>query len=261
MGDILSPEEIVGVVRTTAKKKADYSIKKILILSFLAGAYISFGSLFAIIVAGGTPGLNDDYVGLQKLLLGATFPVGLIMVVIAGAELFTGNTAYFMPNVIDGVQGVRPMFRNWFWVYLGNFIGAIFVAYFLTYLTEVVAHKPWLDMVHKIAIGKTSNPFYKTFLKGIGANWLVCLAMWLGMASKSATGKILGIWWPVMAFVTIGFEHSIANMYFIPLSIFHGSSITWSDFIVHNLIPATLGNIVGGLLFVGTLYGVVFAKK
>ncbi|MDC1107259.1 formate/nitrite transporter family protein [Prolixibacteraceae bacterium] len=260
MRGLYSPDEIVDVVRQTALKKTTYGSTKILILSFLAGAYIAFGSLLAIIVAGGTPGLSESYIGIQKLLLGATFPVGLIMVVIAGAELFTGNTAYFMPNIMEGKQPVVDMFRNWMWVYLGNFIGSIFVAYFITYLTDVVAHKPWLDMVNDIAIGKTSNPFYKTFLKGIGANWLVCLAMWLGMASKSVSGKIMGIWWPVMAFVTIGFEHSIANMYFIPLAIFHGADITWSDFVFNNLIPATLGNIVGGLFFVGTLYGYVFKK-
>ncbi len=258
---IYTPPEIIKIAGEAAIAKHSYSIKKILTLSFLAGAYISFGGLLSIIIGGGVPGIAAENPGIAKFLFGAAFPVGLMIVVLAGAELFTGNNAYFMPNVLSKKQSWRAPLRNWGLVYLGNFVGSIFVAYFLTHLTDVVAQQPWQEVVHHIGISKTSNPFYKTFLKGIGANWLVCLALWMGMSAKNTSGKILALWWPVMAFVAMGFEHSIANMFFIPLAIFEGANITWTSFVIDNLIPATLGNIVGGAFFVGTLYWYAYQKK
>lgn len=255
-----TPPEIIKIAGKLAIDKDNYSAKKILILAFMAGAYISFGGLLSLVVGGGMPGIAAENPGLAKLIFGAAFPVGLMMVVMAGAELFTGNNAYFMPNVLSGKQKWTAPLRNWGLVYLGNFVGAIFVAYFITYLTGIVHSDPFAEALEKIAIGKTSNPFYKTFLKGIGANWLVCLALWMGMSATQTSGKIMGIWWPVMTFVALGFEHSIANMFFIPLAIFEGVDVTWADFIVKNLIPATLGNIVGGAFFVGSLYWWAYGK-
>ncbi|MDB4334899.1 formate/nitrite transporter family protein [bacterium] len=256
-----SPPEIIKEAGKLAIKKDAYSVRKILVLSFLAGAYISFGGLLAIKVAGGIPEIAAANPGIQKFLFGAMFPVGLMMVVMAGAELFTGNNAYFMPNVLSGKQKWTAPLRNWGLVYFGNFIGSIVVAYFLTHLTGVVSTAPWSESVFNIAEAKIGNPFFKTFLKGVGANWLVCLALWMGMSAKQTSGKILGLWWPVMTFVALGFEHSIANMFFIPLAIFEGADISWIDFVVGNLIPATLGNIVGGAFFVGALYWYAFEKK
>lgn len=255
-----TPKEVISIVNKLALNKGDYKISKTLILAFLAGAYIAFGGLLALIVGGGAPGIAASNPGITKFLFGATFPLGLILVVVVGAELFTGNNAYFIPNLITKKQGIQALLKNWGLVYVGNFIGAIFVAYVITHLTHIVSASPFQDAVQKVAVGKTSHTFLVTFLKGIGANWLVCLAVWQGMAAKDTTGKMLAIWFPVMAFVTMGFEHSIANMYFIPLAIFEGADITWTTFIVKNLIPATLGNIVGGVLFVGLPYGYLFGK-
>lgn len=255
-----SPKEVIEIVGNVAKTKGNYAKHKTMLLAFLAGAYIAFGGLLAIIVGGGSPGLAASNPGIVKFLYGATFPLGLILVVIVGAELFTGNNAYFIPNIIAKKQHVNAMLKNWGLVYVGNFIGAVFVAYVITHLTHLVSSEPYVAAVHQIAIGKTSHTFLVTFLKGIGANWLVCLAVWQGMAAKDTTGKILAIWFPVMAFVTMGFEHSVANMYFIPLAIFEGAPVTWMTFIVKNLIPATLGNIVGGAVFVGMFYGYLFKK-
>ncbi|WP_372744003.1 formate/nitrite transporter family protein [Lutibacter sp.] len=256
-----TPKEVIGIVSNLAHTKGEYKVRKTLMLAFLAGAYIAFGGLLAIIVGGGSPGIAEHNPGITKFLFGAMFPLGLILVVIVGAELFTGNNAYFIPNVLNKKQGINTVLKNWGLVYVGNFIGAVFVAYFITHLTHLVSSSPFVDSVHQIAIGKTSHTFLVTFLKGIGANWLVCLAVWQGMAAKDTTGKIFAIWFPVMAFVAMGFEHSIANMYFIPLAIFEGAPITWETFIVKNLIPATIGNIVGGALFVGTFYGYLFGKE
>lgn len=256
-----SPALIVEIARKAAIDKNSFSIKKILVLSFLAGAYIAFGGLLSIIVGGGVPAIAAQNPGIAKFIFGAVFPVGLIMVVLAGAELFTGNNAIFMPSVLSGKQRWGSVFKNWGLVYFGNFVGAIFVAYFLTHLTGLVSSEPWGISLNNMAIVKTGNTFFVTFLKGIGANWLVCLALWLAMSAQHSIGKMVGIWWPIMAFVTLGFEHSVANMFFIPLAIFEGADITWGIFIIKNLIPATLGNIVGGAFFVGGLYWYVYATK
>ena len=256
-----NPKEVIEIVSTLAQNKAAYKVSKTLILAFLAGAYIAFGGLLAIIVGGGSPGLAASNPGIAKFLFGAMFPIGLILVVVLGAELFTGNNAYFIPNVLNKKQGVSVVLKNWVLVYFGNFLGAVFVAFFITHLTHIVSDSPFIDAVNNLAVSKTSHTFLVTFLKGVGANWLVCLAVWQGMAAKDTTGKILAIWLPVMAFVAMGLEHSIANMYFIPLAIFEGANITWADFITNNLIPATISNIVGGVIFVEMPYGYLFGEK
>ncbi|CAH8290874.1 formate/nitrite transporter [Mariniflexile fucanivorans] len=256
-----NPKEVIEIVSVLAQNKGSYKISKTLILAFLAGAYIAFGGLLAIVVGGGSPVLAANNPGITKFLFGAMFPVGLVLVVIVGAELFTGNNAYFIPNVLSKKQRISAVLKNWGLVYIGNFIGALFIAFFITHLTHIVSDTPFSESVRNIAMSKTSHTFLVTFLKGIGANWLVCLAVWQGMAAKDTVGKIFAIWLPVMAFVTLGFEHSIANMYFIPLAIFEGAPITWMHFFESNLVPATLGNIVGGVVFVGMPYGYLFGDK
>lgn len=254
----LAPKELVAKATEGAITRSETSVSKTLVLAFLAGAYIALGGLLAVMIGGGVPGIAAENPGLQKLLMGAVFPLGLMMCAIAGADLFTGNTAYFIPPVLSGRLKVSQLLRNWSLVYLGNFAGALFVAFFMTYQTGLFDNAPWHDSILNIADAKTGNPFFKTFLKGIGANWLVALAMWLSFASKDVVGKLAAIWFPVMAFVAMGFEHSVANMYFIPTAIFYGSSVSWAEFFVSNLIPATLGNIVGGGGLVGLLYWYVY---
>lgn len=256
-----SPKELVGKAVDAAVSRSNTNVPKTLVLAFLAGAYIALGGLLAVIVGGGVPGIAASNPGIQKFLMGAVFPIGLMMCAIAGADLFTGNTAYFIPPVASGKLKIADLLRNWTLVYLGNFIGALFVGYFMTYLTDLLINDPWHNSIISIAEHKTGNPFYKTFLKGVGANWLVALAMWLSFAAKDLPGKILAIWFPVMAFVAMGYEHSVANMFFIPTAIFYGADISWTDFIIQNLMPATLGNIVGGGLLVGFLYWWVYGEK
>lgn len=253
-------KEIIHRVYDAAVMRANTSTPKTLAMAFLAGAYIALGGLLAVIISGGCPGIGATNPGLQKFLMGAAFPIGLMFCAIAGADLFTGNTAYFIPPVLSRKLKVQDMLKNWTLVYIGNFFGAIFVAYFMTYQTDLFTKTPWLDSIYHIAEHKTSAPFFKTFLKGIGANWFVALAMWMAYAAKDIASKIVAIWFPVMAFVTIGYEHSIANMFFIPTAIFYGSPVTWMDFIINNLIPATLGNIVGGAVMVGFFYWYVYDR-
>lgn len=256
-----SSKEILKIVNEAAYSRAKHGATKTLVLAFLAGAYIALGGLVAVIVGGGIPGIAAENPGIAKFLMGAMFPLGLILCAIAGADLFTGNTAYFIPPVLNKKLKFQSLLKNWTLVYFGNFIGALFIAYFISYLTGVLDAAPWHDSIIHIGENKTSSTFFQVFLKGIGANWLVALAMWLSFAAKDITGKILGIWFPVMAFVAIGFEHSIANMFFIPTAMFYGADISISQFIINNLIPATLGNIVGGGVMVGMLYWYVYDKE
>ncbi|MBW2246391.1 MAG: formate/nitrite transporter family protein [Deltaproteobacteria bacterium] len=253
-----APKDIITAVNTAGMNKAKMSLEKTLLMGFLAGAFIAFGGFLAIMVGGGIPGIKMTNPGLQKFVFGGTFPVGLMLVVIAGSELFTGNTAISVPGVLTGRIKWLAWMRNMFLSYTGNLIGSLFVAFFLAYQTDLLVSEPWLSFTIGISKLKVSQSFWVLFLKGIGCNWLVCLAIWLAVASEDVSGKILGIWFPIMAFVTLGFEHSVANMFFIPLGIFYGADVTWTQFFIVNLIPVTLGNIVGGSFFVGTIYWYVY---
>ena len=252
------PSKIIAAVNDAALVKARMGLAKTLLMGFLAGAFIAFGGFLAVMVGGGVPGIKAANPGLQKFIFGAAFPVGLMLVVIAGSELFTGNTAISIPGVLSKRIRWAAWLKNLFLSYAGNLSGSLFVAYFLAYHTRLLVDAPWLQFATGISEAKVSAGFGVLFLRGIGCNWLVCLAIWLAVASDDVAGKILGIWFPIMAFVALGFEHSIANMFFIPLGIFYGAQVSWYQFFVANLIPVTLGNIVGGSLFVGAVYWYVY---
>ena len=244
----LSPAEIVDAASDAAVGKSSLSVTKTMLLAFAAGVYIAMGGALSIVAGYGFPALSADNPAVQRLLSGAVFPLGLILVVFAGAELFTGNNAVMIPALMDGRIGVRHVLKNWGLVYAGNFAGALFFASVMVYASG-------------IAETKTSLPWMTVFLRGVGANWLVCLAVWLGMSAKNASGRIIGLWFPVMGFVALGYEHSIANMFFIPLGMLYGADVGCADFLLENLVPATLGNIVGGALMVGCFYRSIYDKK
>ena len=257
----LSPAEIVTTAQKAALQKIEFSTRKTIILGILAGVYIAMGGLLSLLIGYGFPEISANNPGIQKLLSGCMFPLGLILVVIAGAELFTGNNAVLIPGVLNGKYKWWAVWRNWTLVYFSNFLGTLFFVYVMVHLTGVISADPWHSAIKDIATVKVSMSWFSVFLKGIGANWLVCLAVWLGMSSPGTAGKLIGLWFPVMCFVAIGYEHSIANMFFIPLGILQGADISIYDFIICNLIPATLGNIAGGALFVGGVYWYAYLKK
>jgi formate/nitrite transporter FocA (FNT family) len=233
------PTEIVEAACMLSKAKTQTNTLKLLVLGFLAGAYIAFGGTVAIATGKGIT--TPELVGLSKLVFGGTFPVGLMLVIIAGSELFTGNAALVPPGCYKGVSKWSGLVRNWALVYIGNFVGSLFIAY--------------------LADSKVALTFAQAFWRGVGCNWLVCLAVWMAIAAEDIAGKILAIWFPIMAFVAIGFEHSIANMYFVPLGIFYGATkANWVNFLTANLLPVTLGNIIGGAFFVGTIYWWLYGK-
>ncbi|OPY24124.1 MAG: nitrite transporter NirC [Methanobacterium sp. PtaU1.Bin097] len=261
-----SPADTAKACVGIAALKEKAPLSNLILLSFLAGAYIAFGGLLAEVVTGGFAAAGGP-IGLQKLIFGAVFPVGLILVVIAGSELFTGNCMYMPFGLLAGKASGYGFARNWIWSWIFNLEGALFVAYFLAVASGILAAPPWdaaaialaktkaLGGASFVAAGKTSVSltWMQVFWRAIGCNWLVCLAVYLAIASDDIIGKIVGIWFPIFAFVAIGFEHVVANMFFIPVGIFLGG-VSWTQFFVNNMIPATIGNIIGGAIFVAVIY-------
>ncbi|MDI6850503.1 MAG: formate/nitrite transporter family protein [bacterium] len=254
-------------------KKVTASFTKLFVLGILAGVYIGFGAQLATMV--GHDLAKYLGIGFARFMQGAVFSVGLMLVVIAGAELFTGNNL-IMLSVLDGKASVGKLLYNWVVVYFANLIGSLFLVV-LMYWTELWKTNGNLVGAYALSIAnaKVNLPFLAAFSRGILCNWLVCLAVWMAVASRNVVGKIFAIFFPIMAFVASGFEHSIANMYFIPMGIFMKNveavvnaagnpvltNLNWYGFFVRNLIPVTLGNIVGGAGFVATLYWLVYVRK
>jgi len=245
----LQPKEISQALIKIGEKKANSSAFDILIFGILAGIYIGFGGMAATTVASG--GTLDP--GYTKFLMGTVFSTGLILVLILGAELFTGNIL-MMIGFLDGKYSMGKMLKNWGITFFGNFIGAIMLALLVAnsgLLGNCCNLTPVGIMADKIAQAKLSLGFWDSFYRGILCNMLVCMAVIMCVSSRTVTGKIFGIYFPIMAFVASGFEHSIANMYFIPVALLAKNqffSNFWS--IWHNIIPVALGNIAGGLLIV-----------
>ncbi len=272
MSVIKTPAECMVTVCTIGSNKPKMPLINNLIMAFFAGAYIGFGSLLAIKVAGNIP--VEQWGNLTRLIFGGVFPVGLLLVLVAGADLFTGNCMYLPSAVIHKKCSVGGLLRSWVVSYAGNLIGSICIAYFLGLLGGVLfdaaadGGRPLAVYAVKLANAKCSLPFDVAFLRGIGCNWLVCLAIYISLTASDGISKVALIWPPITAFVALGFEHSVANMTFIPLGIYLGQSdiyinnavalpaltADWYGFFVTNLIPVTLGNIVGGMVFVGMLY-------
>jgi len=267
MSSFKSPVETAKAIAATAGAKNSAKAINVILLSFLAGAYIAFGGLLAEVASAGMLGAGAP-LGLEKWVFGAVFPVGLIIVVIAGSELFTGNVMFMTLGVLDGKASVGGLAKNWIISWIFNFVGALFVAYVLAFMGGIMptdASAPAYCITEKainVATAKVGMTFEAAMIKGIGCNWLVCLAVWLANASDDVIGKIVGIWFPIMAFVCIGFEHSVANMFFIPLGMFLGAEgVTWSTILINNLLPVTIGNIIGGAVFVACIYWITYLKE
>jgi len=193
--------------------------------------------------------------GVKKLMAGVLFPVVLMLIVLSGADLFTGDVMYMLAAKMANKCTWLQLVRNWILAYFGNLCGCLATAYFLLHLTEMFADDPWRTYIETFVHAKTSHGNFGTFfLKGIGANYLVCHAVWNQLTAEDAISKIIGIWWPLMAFVAIGFEHSIANMFYIPMAMMNHYDLSANEFIRINLVPVTIGNIVGGGLFVLVQY-------
>ena len=244
---MFSPAEIANNYITVAKNKTSMKWYKAIMSAILAGAFIAFGGAVA---TAASSGLGNA----APLVKGAVFPVGLILVVICGAELFTGNCLLVSPCISKDIK-VTSMLKSWGLVYLGNFIGGALIAILVVY-SGVISDKALAD----IGNAKVDMGFLQSFLRGILCNMLVCLAVWGSMASKSAAGKILALYFPVLAFVVCGFEHSVANMYYLTAALLAGANCGVGNALLYCLIPSTLGNIIGGAA-IALVYHFVYRFK
>ena len=248
------PRDTVTKFFDIAEKKAgllETSLRGYLILSALAGIYLGFGivlifTIGAPLAAAGHP--------LTRLFMGASFGIALTLVVFAGAELFTGNNMFMTVAGLQGHVRWARIGKLFFWCYVGNLAGSLLIAW-LAANTGLLSGDPQAGFIAKAALAKMSAPFSQVFVRGILANWLVCLALWTASRAGGDGAKLALIFWCLFAFVTSGYEHSIANMSLLSLALFlpHPDAVTWAGFL-HNLIPSTLGNMVGGGIGVGALY-------
>ena len=266
--DALLPPAMAVKAENVGIAKANMDTLTMFMLALLAGAFIGLGAEFCTVMATN----NGLGFGMSKLMCGLVFCIGLVLVIVAGAELFTGNNLIVMA-VISGKVPVSKMLRNWGIVYVGNFIGSVVTAY-LIYLSQQYKMPAGAGDVGlkaiAIAAGKCNpeTPFIAYFFKAVYCNAMVCLAVWLCFSARTSTDKILCIIFPIAGFVASGFEHCVANMYFIPVGIFikgavgaEAVNLTWANFFSVNLLPVTLGNIVGGAGFVAAFYWVIYSRK
>ena len=255
-----TPAVAADLFREAALDKSKRPFSEFALMALLGGAFIALGGLLTVMVAGGMPGMAAANPGLVKFVAGALFPVGLIMVSITGADLFTSNCASFTFPLLRKEISLGRVVAILTVSYIINFVGAQFIAYLLSANVGMLDADPWKGYLIDMSQSKVNQDFMTVFWKGVGANWLVCLGMYMGYAGKDIIGKCIGIWIPVMIFVTFGYEHSIANMFFIPAAIYVGADISWGAFLMNNLLPATIGNLVGGALLVGTVYWYLFLR-
>ena len=237
------------------------SFGRLMALAIAAGAYIALGGALSFVVGNGMPGISAANPAIAKLMSAVMFPIGLILIVVLGGELFTGNNALLMPPLIKKRVGLARVAANWALVYCGNAVGAVAFAAVMVWGVGLPAPEPWHTAAVNLGVAKCSMPWLTVFVKGIGANWCVCLAVWLALSGHSLIEKMAGCFLPVMGFVALGYEHSIANMFFVPLAMLEGSPVGVGQFITANLIPATLGNIAGGALFVGSLFSWIHLRR
>ncbi|MBP2144673.1 formate/nitrite transporter [Methanofollis sp. W23] len=280
------PVAIVAKAGDTGKYKVSLPAWNMILRGFMSGAYIAMGAGLATVCSTGLGATLG--VGFAKFILGSVFPVGLIITILTGAELFTGDAMLAPMAAFIHKVSWASVINLWIWVYIGNLIGSVFYAFLMAYgpLTSwtaagVGSATAFGVTAVNIAAGKVAYSggmaSLSLLLKAIGCNWLVNLAILLGICADDAIGKIVGIWFPIMAFVSSGFEHCVANMYFIPAGIMTApylsaeqiatigiakvQGLNWVTMWTNNIILVTIGNIIGGLLFVGVIYWVAFKKE
>ncbi len=273
MRSFLTPKEIAENVVEISKKKSEMSFVCMLVLGILAGLYIGFGAEVYLMVSHDLAARFG--IGFMRFIRGSVFTAGLMLVVIAGAELFTGNCLMVVGVWMRQIP-LKKLLRSWTVVYLANFIGSVLLAVLIYYSGQWKFGKMGVATeVLTTCVRKVNLPFMEAFCRGIACNCLVCVAIWMATAGKDVAGKVLAIYFPIMAFVASAFEHSIANMYIITLGLLlkgnaaavsasglgtQLETLNWSSFLFVNLLPVTLGNIVGGSLIIGGAYYLAYLR-
>ncbi|MCM3587575.1 formate/nitrite transporter family protein [Mesobacillus maritimus] len=247
------PQRIAELAVDAGARKASLPLVTMLVLGFLGGAFIAMGFLLDIRIVAGLP---PEWGTFNTFLGAAVFPVGLILLIIAGGELLTGNMMAVTIAWVSRKITVQKLLKNWFWITISNFLGSIFVAFLFGHVIGLTETYPYLASTVTMAEGKLAQGFWASLISGIGCNWMVGLAVWLSYGADDIGGKILAIWFPIMGFVAIGFQHVVANMFLIPAAIFAGY-FSWIDYL-GNFIAVFLGNVIGGGLFVAFAYYVAY---
>jgi len=259
----LTPSETIRAIVENGRRVITQSRPRTLVLSLLAGFYIAFGAQLATVVTQDAASFVGT--GISRLLGGAVFSLGLMLVVICGAELFTGNS--LLANAaLHGEISWFKLIENWLLVIVGNLAGSLFFAW-LIFESRLWEQGTLADHSLRIATAKCQLSFSVALIRGIFCNWLVCLAVFMATAARDVSGKILACFGPIMAFVASGFEHSVANMYFIPTGLLLSAelrrgdpALSWGNFFLGNLLPVTIGNVLGGVIFVAFAYWFVHLK-
>ena len=255
--------EAVSLAAGAKSRLLEGSLARYLVLAMLAGAYVGLG--IVLIFAIGAP-LAAAQSPFLKVVMGASFGVALTLVMFAGSELFTGNALVLAVGALDGGSSWRQLVSVWSWSYLGNLIGSVAVAW-LVAQSGALGGDPQRGFIESVSATKMGLAFWPALARGILANWLVCLAVWCSLRTTNEVTKLVVIFWCLFAFIGAGFEHSVANMTLLAIALFqqHGEAVTWTGYVM-NLVPVTIGNVIGGALFVGGLYwftarGLAFAPR
>ncbi|KAJ3183318.1 hypothetical protein HDU85_002344 [Gaertneriomyces sp. JEL0708] len=249
--DYNTGKELVAKITSLGVGKAKNPVDKVIFLGLLAGVWVSFAGLYAQQVVGAIPAAaRIAWPVLPKLLIGITFPIGIVFIVLFGGELFTGNTMIMIVALLNKKVTIWALLLNWFLVFISNFAACVFVAWLFGFVTDIFADEPYRSYVISVATRKANLPFGRALLLAIPANALVCLSVFLGLAARDITGKIIGLFLPIMTFAATGWEHVVANMYFIPIGWMYGANVTAGLF-ARNLCAVAIGNTIGGGILVG----------
>jgi formate/nitrite transporter len=253
-----APEEVAALVRKSGVKKAGLPLLPQLMLAMLGGAFIGLGALYYVIVR------SDPTLGYaaKQVLGGGVFCLGLVMVVVAGAELFTGNNLLVMARA-QGLISSGQVLRNWTIVLFGNLVGAVGLAVLVYFADHAAMNDGEIGYAYlKIAAGKASLPFWTAFFRGVLCNALVCLGVWMSMAGRSVTDKVIALVFPISAFIAAGFEHSVANLYFFSMALLLEPAVgaVMVPDMVRNLVAVVLGNAIGGGVLVGLVYYLIYVR-
>lgn len=245
----LKPAEVAVDLIQQAVIKHNTRHDKTFFKAVLAGVMLSFGGLLDFIITGGSPSLTASNPGIVKVLGGFVFPVGLVMIVLQGFDLLTSNLMIFPMAVLKGSLPWWSIPVNWTIVTFGNLVGSLFFAAILAKYDGLVVDDPYATYIRNFAVTKAVTPaWYQIFLRGVGCNWLVCIAVWQATGARETISKIFATWFPIWVFVACGFDHVVANMFSLPLGIMLHADLTTAYYIKKSLIASYLGNIVGGLL-------------
>jgi len=254
---MLGAHETLAAIRSAAREKRELGWASRFMLAFLGGAYVSFGALLAVCLASGIA--EDESMGSARLAFALLFPFGLIMVAVAGCDLWTSSMWLGVAGWHQDVPRLHVLLA-WLVIWIGNLAGALTVVYLLVDLGDVLDGSSGNFLVD-IAKDKTGRSFGATFARGILANWLVCVGAWMASSARDLTGRAVGMYVPIAAFVGAGGEHIVANMFFLPAAhTVDAHAVTWADMFAKNFVPSTLGNAAGGLLFVCFMYATIYRK-